>query len=295
MWLWAALVLILSAALVLAGWFFGSGPGALVTVPDVEGHSRATAEDTLRASGVAYTLAGQHHDLVAADSVITTDPTPGSEIRRFTTVHVTVSEGPELLGVPDLAGLDREAAHRALAEAGLSPGAVRTEHSDAVGRGRVLRQDPAAGELLRRHHGVSVVVSAGPEPVDVPDVRGLAVGEAAEALRARGLRLEVAGSEHSADVEAGRISAQESATGAVAPGTAVSVLQSRGPVMVAVPDVTGLAADDARRVLEEAGLRVEERRVLGGLLGDRGGRVRTQDPAAGTESAEGSTVRLLVL
>lgn len=227
-WAWAAIVLIATATLVLAGWFFGSGPGAVVVVPDVAGHSTGTAVDALEATGVGYTLARAHDDVVAEDSVISMDPGPGTELRRYDTVRVTVSSGPQLLDVPDVAGLDRAEAARALEAAGLGLGRVTREHSGTVGPGRVLGQTPDAGAGLRRGHPVAVVLSD-------------------------------------------------------------------GPAAVAVPDVTGRPAPEARRVLDEAGLETQARDLLGGLLGDRPGRVRHQSPAPGTPVEPGTTVLLVTL
>lgn len=190
MWAWAAIVLILTAVLVLTGWFFGSGPGAMVIVPDVEGHSRTAAVEALQQTGVGYSLASVHHDIVAEDSVISTDPGPGTETRRFNTVLVTVSLGPELFEVPDVTGLAREDASRALAAAGLSLGRATTEHSDTVDRGLVIRQEPVAGASLRRDHPVAVVVSGGPAFVTVPDVTGQSTGRARQLLEEAGLTVQ---------------------------------------------------------------------------------------------------------
>jgi beta-lactam-binding protein with PASTA domain len=190
MWIWAAVVLILTAVLVLAGWFFGSGPGALVVVPDVEGHSKAAAVEELQQTGVGYSLTGVHHDVVAEDSVISTDPGPGTELRRFNTVLVTVSLGPELFDVPDVTGLAREEAARALDGAGLSLGRVSTEHSDTVDKGLVIRQEPGAGASLRGGRPVAVVVSDGPASVTVPDVTGQSTGRARGTLEDAGFTVE---------------------------------------------------------------------------------------------------------
>ncbi|MEW1979837.1 PASTA domain-containing protein [Citricoccus sp. NPDC079358] len=295
MWIWAAVVLIITAILVLAGWFFGAGPGGVVTVPEVEGRSKVSAVDALRQTGVGYALASVHHDVVAEDSVIATDPQGGTEVRRFNTVLVTVSLGPELFEVPDLTGLEQDEAEATLQDAELALGTVTHEYSDTVEQGSVLSQSPAAAHELRRNHAVSVVVSEGPQPVAVPDLSGMTVEEAASELEAVGLQLEVRGSEHSASVEAGRIITQDPAEGDVLPGSTVTAVPSLGPKMMAVPDVTGQSQGEARRQLEEAGFEVEETEILGDFFGSREGRVRNQSPESGAEAAEGSTVRILIL
>lgn len=293
-WIWGAVLLILTALLALLGWFFGSGPGGLVSVPDVQGHSRASAVQELDALGVGYALTAVHHDLVAEDSVVETEPAAGTEVRRWSTVLVTVSQGPELFAVPDLTGHTAASAQTELGDRSLRLGQVERSYSDTVEQGLVLRQDPAAGTELRRDHAVSVVVSNGPEPVSVPDLAGKTVSQARAELEALGLQMEVVAMEHSTSVQAGMVSAQQPADGELVPGETVQVTESLGPRMVEVPDLIDLEVEQARQLLEDAGFEVEETTILGDLFSDGSGRVRSQNPDAGAEAAEGSTVHLLV-
>ncbi|HEY4616463.1 MAG TPA: PASTA domain-containing protein [Citricoccus sp.] len=226
MWAWAAIVIIATATLVLAGWFFGSGPGAVVVVPDVAGHSRGAAVDALEATGVGYTLTRAHDDMIAEDSVISMDPGPGTQLRRYDTVRVTVSSGPQLLDVPDVAGLDRAQAARALEAAGLGLGQVTHEHSGTVEAGQVVRQVPDAGAGRRRGHPVAVVLSDGPATVAVPDVTGRPEPEARRLLGEAGLEADTRNlfggllGDHS-----GRVRHQSPAPGTeVQPGTAVRLV-----------------------------------------------------------------------
>lgn len=191
MWWWAAVVLIATALLVLAGWFFGTGPGGMVTVPEIEGHGQASAVSALQQTGVGYALASVHHDVVARDSVISTEPAAGTELRRFNTVQVTVSLGPELFEVPKLTGLLERQTEATLRDRQLTLGTVTRSYSDAVPEGSVISQDPAAGASLRRDQPVDVVVSDGPEPVAVPEVTGMSLDEATAALEAAGLQVQV--------------------------------------------------------------------------------------------------------
>jgi serine/threonine-protein kinase len=95
--------------------------------------------------------------------------------------------------VPDVTGLDREAAQAALRERDFGV-VVREQESDAEDPGEVLRQDPAPGTRLAKEEAVTIVVAvAPPEPepeapaeVSVPDVIDLTAEEAAAALRDAG-------------------------------------------------------------------------------------------------------------
>jgi eukaryotic-like serine/threonine-protein kinase len=65
------------------------------------------------------------------------------------------------------------------------------------------------------------------------------------------------------------------------------------PQLVQVPDVIGREAQEARRILEEAGLRVRERRVQ---VNDpqRDGRVVLQQPPAGATVRPGRIVTIVI-
>jgi serine/threonine-protein kinase len=70
----------------------------------------------------------------------------------------------------------------------------------------------------------------------------------------------------------------------------VAVVVGKQQTTVAVPDVVGRDADDAKRELEDAGFTVRSTNVDGGNEGE----VASTDPAAGTQAAAKSTVTLRV-
>ena len=122
----------------------------------------------------------------------------------------------------------------------------------------------------------------------------MTVSQARAELEELGLLMEVVDSAHSTSVQTGMVSAQQPAEGELVPGETVEVTESLGPRMLEVPDLMDLEVEQARQLLEEAGFEVEETTILGDLFSDGSGRVRSQNPDAGTEAAEGSTVHLLV-
>ncbi|HEV7209582.1 MAG TPA: PASTA domain-containing protein, partial [Mycobacteriales bacterium] len=72
-------------------------------------------------------------------------------------------------------------------------------------------------------------------------------------------------------------------------GDTISLVLSKGPQMVAVPNVQGKKADEARALLDQAGLKTNEFDLLGG-----GNRVFAQTPDAGTTVKPGSSVTIYV-
>jgi len=130
--------------------------------------------------------------------------------------------------------------------------------------------------------------------VQVPDVKGLDLKEATEKLNAVGLKIAVGGRNFSDEVEKDLIISQEpAAEQTVKTGREISVILSKGPEMVAVPNVVGLSQGDAEIQLRNSGLLVgsvsqsyDDRYQLGLVI--------SQSPGAGGEAAKGAKVDLLV-
>lgn len=61
------------------------------------------------------------------------------------------------------------------------------EYSDTVPAGQVMRQEPEAGEVLENGEVIQIVVSQGPEKVEMPQIIGASQDKAIEILSSRGL------------------------------------------------------------------------------------------------------------
>lgn len=88
--------------------------------------------------------------------------------------------------VPDLVGLDEQVALVNLRQAKLEM-TVSQRPFDRSPAGTVLAQEPEAGSVLKEGETVTLVVSAGTEEFEMPDVVGLAVRIARAQLEQRGL------------------------------------------------------------------------------------------------------------
>ena len=91
------------------------------------------------------------------------------------------------VSVPDVTGMSVADSSEAVADAGLALGTVTEQSSDEVAAGLVISQTPTAGDEVGAASTVMLVVSTGPESVEVPDVIGMSPTEAATALEAAGL------------------------------------------------------------------------------------------------------------
>ncbi len=91
--------------------------------------------------------------------------------------------------------------------------------------------------------------------VTVPQVAGMAVGTARSELQNLGFTVKVGQGVHSNTVAKGDVAATDPGTGTSAKrGTTVTLIESTGPVMISVPQVTGLTEAAAQAELKKAGL-----------------------------------------
>ena len=177
----------------LGGWVSGGAvvlPFVGTEVPRVAGSSETRATNSLTAAGFAVEIVDRRFsERVPAGSVISSDPGGGSEAVTGSTVGLVLSMGPERFEVPDLRGLSPADAGAELREAALTVGGERAEYSSRIPAGMVKGSDPRHGAQVKRDTAVTLVVSRGPAPVDVPDVTGLSRDEATATLEALGLQV----------------------------------------------------------------------------------------------------------
>jgi len=281
-----ALVLVLAAIAGGVGWWFGSG--RYTVAPNVVGMAQSAAVTAIQDAGLDPVVEEVFSETVADDKVISADPEAGVEIERGSTIKLEVSKGPERFFVDDaLIGQPEAAVTTALAA--LPIVVVRAEdYHETVPAGSVAAFDPAPGTELRRDEQVTMIVSIGPAPREIPAVAGTARAEAEAALGALGFVVEVR-EDFSSVVAAGIALGTEPApdAGPQPVGTTIVLVISKGPDLVAVPDVSGMDRETATITLQAAGFVVETTSFLGN-------RVCQQSPEALALAERGSTVSILL-
>lgn len=289
---WPWVLVALSAALLAATlWAFTSGPLEPTPVPKLAGSEVAKAHDALAAVGLTGRDSEAFSEDIPAGVVISSTPTEGTTVWKWNTVDLVVSKGQERYAVPTLAGATLDAGLQALRDAHLSSGTQGQEFSETVPEGSIISSDPVAGTPLPPGGAVNLVVSKGRQPIDVPDFTGKPYADAEAALTAAGLAPTVSEQQNSDTVPKGSVISQQPARGQLFKGDAVTFVVSKGPVLVAVPDVFGKQQGEAKSILEAAGFKVSVEKLLGGVFGT----VRSTDPAAGTQVPKGSTVTIRVV
>ncbi|MFD3607501.1 Stk1 family PASTA domain-containing Ser/Thr kinase [Streptomyces atroolivaceus] len=195
--------------------------------------------------------------------------------------------------VPSILGQTQSAAEKRLADEGLDLKGVERAYSDTVKRGTVISSDPDPGERIRGNDAVKLVISRGPEIVEVPDVESLALADARRELKKSGFAPGMVTREFSAEIDRGKVIRTDPRAGTERrPDSAVALVVSKGSP-VDVPDVTGLPAEEATAALDKAGL---EAKVLPDRVNspEAAGEIARQTPGSGAEAAEGDTVELTV-
>jgi serine/threonine-protein kinase len=285
-----AVVLALAVLAALAGWYLGVA--RYTTTPAVLNLSEAAARVKLDKAGLTMKVSKESYsETVNRGYVISTDPGPGDRVLEEGTVGAVLSLGPERHKVPDVSGKVLDDAQRALDDAKLAYGEAVERFHEKVPTGRVITTDPAPGTPLRRNTAVDVVVSKGPRPIRIPDFTGKAADPSAKALEKLGFEVDTT-EVNSDTVPKGRIVSQSPDTGTGQKGDVISLVVSKGPVMVEVPNVVRMGLAAAKERLEAAGFRVQVRQAslyIGVQY------VVATDPSGGSKAAKGSTVVVSVV
>ncbi len=287
-WWPAVVAAVLIAA--LTGWFFLLGPGATATVPSVQGRTQAQALSAVHQAALDATVTQAFSETVPTGVVVSADPGPGSTLRRGADVALVVSKGPERYAVPPVVGMTLAEATAQLKSVNLKVGKVSKAFDEKVPEGQVVTAKPGPGASLKKSTAVALTVSRGRQPIDVPDLTGKNANRAARQLSGLGLKVDATAQQNSDTVAKGAVISQSPRDGTAFRGDTVTLVVSKGPVLVTVPNVVGQQLQQARAALQAAGFKVKVEKAFGGFFGT----VRFQDPAGG-EAPKGSTVTVTIV
>lgn len=284
--LWIVLGVLGVGLAAIAIWWFTAG--RWTEVPRVDGRDSATAERVVREADLVVSVTRVKDNDVARNTVIRTEPAGGGRALRGERVTVVVSDGRPV--VPEFrAGISAQEAEGLIRGAELQPGRDdgKNAFDESVPKGAVIGFDPKPGTELAIGARVTIILSKGPPPKPVPDVKGKTREEAFAQLTEAGFEPYDATGEFAADVDAGRVVRTDPAanTEIAAEGNLrVGVVLSTA---VTVPELFTRPVAEAQAVLQQLGLTLE---LL--PLSNPGGRVVSQDPAVNTRVQPGSVVRV---
>jgi serine/threonine-protein kinase len=283
----AALLILLgggAAGLVVSGAFTPSHP-----VPRLVGLTQTDAQRVLRPLHLHLVVAGDAYDPRAPAGAILTQRPIAGKLKQGAGVTVTVSRGPQPVPVPSVTDLTLSAATSVLETLGLKPGAVTHASSLTVGAGLVISSHPAGGTLLPGQP-VDLLISTGKPTVAVPVLQGAngASFAAAQAALAAAHITAIERDDYSDTVPRAQV------IGTVPPGgttltvgSTVTVIVSKGPHLVSVPNVAQDSVGAASQALASFGFQVS------GVTGNPINAVIGTSPPSGTLARYGSAVQII--
>ncbi len=261
-----------------------------VAVPLLEGQEEALAVNNILDRDLEPRVVREYNSETEEGKVFDQDPESGERIERGNIVTIHVSQGKRRVDVPTVKGLSVAEAVSKLKDAGLDANPVELFSQEPPGR--VFGQDPGPGKRVVEGTRVRINVSQGAKPIAVPNVVGGSFDDAKAALEAEGFTVKRA--EQNSNIPPNTVIETKPAAGSeLQRGATVTVVVSKGPQDLSVPNVEGLDEETARQQLEDAGFTVS--------VSDEGtddpandGFVLAQDPSGGDRAKEGATIVIFV-
>lgn len=204
------------------------------------------------------------------------------------------------VSIPQVEDMTEAAARSALKDAGLSVESKADEvPSDTIKKGRVVRTNPAAGNMIKKSQQVRLYVSSGTQKVAIKDYKGEKIRDAQDDLQdigflSKNIRIELVNSD---TIPEDQIISQEPKAGTkVDPKNDEVVFQvSDGPKTIKIGNYTGWEYQNAREELLELG--ITDSQINQTPASDEvvpAGEVISQNPVGGTELTAKDTITLKV-
>jgi serine/threonine-protein kinase len=262
-WIVSGIIVLAIIAAAVLGWYFALGRYT---------HTPAVLGETKQSAGAALKRAGLHprwlkpvySSQYAENDVAEESPGPGDRITRGGTVTLRLSLGPA--HIPSVSGASVSAAIAALRAVGVTVSRQDRVYNDTLGPGLAIKTDKPVGQQVEAGTSVVLFVSKGPMPVAVPtDLAGQSVAAATAELKGLGLLVDSSHTQYSNTVPAGEVISSAPPGGVQRhEGDIIKLRVSKGPRIVAVPDVRGEALSQAESDLTAAGFKVDPKEFAPG-------------------------------
>ncbi len=203
------------------------------------------------------------------------------------------SEQVTMIGVEGLPEADAVAR---LTQLGLKPEVIY-DQSDSVEKGLVIAADVKEGAIVSGGSKVILTVSGeqaqeDQQSIPVPEVTGFLEADATATLKKSGFEVEKSEG-YSDTVEKGKVMSQDPAGGKAQPNSKVVIVISQGPNTdnkVAMPDILGMAPEDAIAILVENGLNPGQQTDMNDDNPDLIGKVCYTSHTVGAQVEPGTTI-----
>lgn len=160
-----------------------------VSVPNVIGKKSNEGQQLLTSSGLRIAeVREQYSDNTPAGIIMSQLPYEGAIVKEGRRAYITVSKGIEHIQVPNIIGMSIRDARMALMRSGLVLGTQTSRPDESTPAGNIISINYTPGTKVQRETLIDVVVSLG-SGTPIPDVVGLPLSDAEEALRSLGFAI----------------------------------------------------------------------------------------------------------
>ncbi|MGZ4411629.1 MAG: Stk1 family PASTA domain-containing Ser/Thr kinase [Gaiellaceae bacterium] len=270
-----------------------TGETQAVEVPYVVGLRKRLAIRKITGAGLTPKLMGRQPSQTQPKGFVTRQsPDAGNRDLSGNTVQYWVSAGKPKIPIPvDVIGKQAVQALQELVNLGLVP--TTKAVNSAKPSQTVIGTKPAPGTAVPQGGPVVILVSKGPKPVQLPDVRGQSYDQARSELATRGFT-SVQRSDVQSEQPVGTVISQLPSQGTTQPPeTVITLVVSKGPGRVQVPDVVNMTLADAEAALQQGRLTWSIRyQQTSDQTQDN--LVTGQHPQRGTQVPIGTSITLIV-
>src|SRR5438552_4191080 len=219
-----------------------------VAVPNFVGQPLDTAQRAAEAAQVTLQVSDQIYSADAPlDTVVSQDQPVGKMVKRGRVINVAVSLGTEMVLVPDVERRTLLEARLLLEQARLRVGEQREAFDEQVKGGFVIEQDPQPGARVERNRAINLVVSKGPQRLQMPNLVGRPLPDARRLLQDMGATLSEVRNTTATDIEPGIVIDQSPRAGAqMRANDPISVTVTVRPGEESAPPATPLVTAQAQ-------------------------------------------------
>jgi serine/threonine-protein kinase len=282
-----AIAILIVLLIVATSWYRISGPGNKIVVPSLAGMSQAQAAKAAAELGLTVEVTQEvFSEDVPKGKVLTSDPAGGGRVAIAGTVNLIISKGRDRIEVPNLVGLTVESATAVLKSSDLKIGRTSEKYSESFEAGFIIDGNPSSGSPVRKDSSIDLIISKGLEQVELTNFQGKTSDQAQSELTAAGL---IASSkyEYSDTIPIGTVISQTpSDVSTVGKGEKITLIISKGPSKIFIPNVYSLSKLAATKILEDLGFKVEFKYIA------KKKSVTNISPKSGTAVSPGSTVTI---
>jgi len=218
----------------------------------------------------------------------------GATFLIFFGISMRVALRAREVEVPVLTGLTVNEATESLATLGLGLRVDDNRRADPkVPLGRVMQQDPGAGDRARRQRTIRVWVSSGPRVTTIPALIGQTDRTARIRLDQDGIQIGTLSEIRSPEYPTDAVVAQNPPPAARAPEVSMLVNRGEQATTFVMPDVIGMDGDRAAEALRSSGFRVT---IVGtqAASGIPPGTIVSQQPRGGYKVGQADPISLEV-